>query len=129
MMEVPDEEPVEPITDEPELSGHIIARLARQLEVAVSAVGLSLAQYRLLAILGETGEAAASKLAELMAVSRPTITGVVDGLVARGLVAREAVEGDRRRVDVVLTEAGRTLIASADKEVQRRIADIRSLFS
>jgi DNA-binding MarR family transcriptional regulator len=128
-MELPPEEPVEPTTDENEPSGHIIARLARQVEVAVSAVGLSLAQYRLLAILGESGEAAASKLAELMAVSRPTITGVVDGLVARGLVAREAVEGDRRRVDVVLTEAGRTLIATADKEVQRRIADIRSFFS
>jgi len=124
MEQVPEEEaePVEP-------SGHIIARLARQVEVAVSAVGLSLAQYRLLAILGETGEAAASKLAELMAVSRPTITGVVDGLVARGLVVREGVEGDRRRVDVVLTEAGRALIAAADSEVQRRIADIRSFFS
>ena len=121
---MPDEE-VEPV----EPSGHIIARLARQVEVAVSAVGLSLAQYRLLAILGETGEAAASKLAELMAVSRPTITGVVDGLVERGLVVREGVEGDRRRVDVVLTEAGRALIAAADSEVQRRIADIRSFFS
>jgi long-chain acyl-CoA synthetase len=124
MDQVPEDE-VEPA----EPSGHIIARLARQVEVAVSAVGLSLAQYRLLAALGETGEAAASKLAELMAVSRPTITGVVDGLVERGLVVREGVEGDRRRVDVVLTEAGRALITAADSEVQRRIADIRSFFS
>jgi long-chain acyl-CoA synthetase len=114
---------------EAEATGHIIARLARQVEVSVQSFGLSFAQYRMLAILGDGGRSAASKLADLMAVSRPTVTGVVDGLVARGLVAREAVDGDRRRVDIVLTEAGKSLIAAADGEVQRRLADIRALFS
>jgi long-chain acyl-CoA synthetase len=103
--------------------GPVIARLARQLELALSTVDLTLSQYRLLSFLAEGGEAA-SVLAEKLAVSRPSVTGVVDGLVARGLVRRAEDPADRRRVKHDLTPAGRELIAAADAEVERRLADI-----
>src|SRR5262249_10526085 len=66
-------EPLEP--------GRIVARLARQIEVALAKVDLTLSQYRVLIHLCE-GREAASGLADKLAVSRPSITGVVDGLVA-----------------------------------------------
>ena len=106
--------------------GHTIARLARQIEVAVTTVDLTLSQYRVLAILGDGCEAS-SKLAEKLAVSRPSVTGVVDGLVARGLVRRDHTRGDRRRIDVGLTDAGRLLLAAADAAVEQRMERIKQL--
>jgi long-chain acyl-CoA synthetase len=103
----------------------VVARLARQLELALATVDLTLPQYRVLILLAE-GNEAASALAEKLAVSRPSVTGVVDGLVARGLVQRITVPDDRRRVDHDLTELGRRTIGSAEAEVQRRLQDILS---
>ena len=106
--------------------GHTLARLARQIEVAVTTVDLTLSQYRVLAILGD-GCAASSKLAEKLAVSRPSVTGVVDGLVARGLVRRDHTSDDRRRIDVGLTDAGRLLLSAADEAVEQRMERINQL--
>jgi long-chain acyl-CoA synthetase len=80
-------------------------------------------QYRVLGILGD-GHEAASVLADKLAVSRPSVTGVVDGLVARGLVRRDPRGADRRRIDVGLTDEGRSVLAAADAEVQRRLIEI-----
>lgn len=107
----------------PQHPGRVVARLARQVELAVATVELTLSQYRVLILLGE-GKEAASALAEKLAVSRPSVTGVVDGLVARGLVERHHVADDRRRVGHHLTDEGRRLLDSADAEVQRRLAEI-----
>jgi long-chain acyl-CoA synthetase len=106
--------------------GHTLARLARQIELAVATVNLTLAQYRVLAILGDGCEPA-SVLAEKLAVSRPSVTGVVDGLVTRGLVRRDHIEDDRRRIDVGLTDAGRMLLAAADAAVEQRMERIDQL--
>jgi long-chain acyl-CoA synthetase len=100
--------------------------LARHIELAVSTVNLTLAQYRVLAILGDGCEAA-SVLAKKLAVSRPSVTGVVDGLVARGLVRRDHTEDDKRRIDVGLTDAGRELLVAADSAVEQRMERIDQL--
>ena len=96
------------------------ARLAKQVEVALAGAGLSLPQYRALAFLAE-GAAAASALAGNLAVSRPSVTAVVDGLVTRGLVERRPDAGDRRRVHHELTTSGRRALESADRLVSERL--------
>ena len=78
------------------------ARLAKQVELALDAVDLSMPQYRVMVFLSE-GAAGASTLAGTLAVSRPTITVVVDGLVAKGYVERQGDENDRRKVHHRLT--------------------------
>jgi long-chain acyl-CoA synthetase len=112
--------------------GRVVARLARQLEVALARVDLTVSQYRVLAILdagvgglGPTGRGeGASVLADKLGVTRPSITGVVDGLVLRGLVERHPEGSDRRRIGVVLTAEGRRLLADADAEAERRLTEI-----
>lgn len=103
--------------------GRVVARLARALEVALGCVDLTLSQYRVLGILDAGGEAA-SVLADKLGVTRPSITGVVDGLVLRGLVERHPEGSDRRRIGVLLTPEGRQLLANADAEVERRLTEI-----
>ena len=97
------------------------ARLARQVERALSAVDLSLPQYRLLALLAVSQELA-SALAGLLAVRPPSVTAVVDGLVQRGLVERRPDVEDRRRVTHLLTPAGRAALSAGDEAVADRLA-------
>ena len=103
--------------------GRTAAWLAKQVEIGLGTVDLSLPQYRVLAMLEGTS-ALSSDMAERLAVRPPTVTAVVDGLVGRGLVERRTVEGDRRRVDHVLTDHGRRVLDDADSAVNARLCDI-----
>ncbi|HBW21295.1 MAG TPA: MarR family transcriptional regulator [Actinobacteria bacterium] len=88
-----------------------VLRLFRGLE-RVDA-GLTPHQYRILKLAGSGGERSA-RLAERLAVARPTLTATADGLVAAGLVHRHAEPGDRRVVRLCLTEAGQAALKRAD---------------
>ena len=103
-------------------SGHAraAARLGKVVEKAVGEVDLTLPQYRMLAYLAE-GTSAASVLAGNLAVSKPSLTALADGLVARGLVERRPAAGDRRRVDHVLTASGEDALTGADAAVEDRL--------
>lgn len=103
--------------------GRAAAWLAKQVELGLAEVNLSAPQYRVLGLLDEDS-AASTALAERLAVRPPTVTAVVDGLVARGLVQRLPVEGDRRRVDHVMTPAGLALLEAADEAVAARLTAI-----
>ena len=96
------------------------ARLTRALDVAVADTGLSLPLYRLLAFLSG-GPERGRKLARHLEVSPPSLTALVDGAVARGLVERIAVEGDRRCVDHLLTAEGAKALAAADVAVTGKL--------
>ena len=103
--------------------GRTAAWIAKQVELGLEEVGLSLPQYRVLSLL-DAGPEISSALADRLAVRPPSVTAVVDGLVARDLVERSHLEDDRRRVSHVLTASGRYLLASADEAVERRLVDI-----
>ena len=90
-----------------------LALATRSLEKAAADCDLTFPQYRVLALIA-TGDERSSLLANRLAVARPTITAVVDGLVERGLVCREAVAGDRRSIRVALTADGRGALRAAE---------------
>ena len=96
---------------------------ARALERAAAATDLTLAQFRILALIA-AGDERSSLLAERLVVAKPTITAVVDGLVERGFVAREAVAGDRRSIRVALTPAGVAALGAAQEEMTETLARI-----
>jgi long-chain acyl-CoA synthetase len=105
------------------LVGRTVARLGRHVEVALSRVDLTAAQYRALVQLAQGAEAP-SALATQLAVTKPSITGVVEGLLHRGLVDRTASIEDRRRISVDLTDEGRRVLALADQAVAARLDEI-----
>jgi DNA-binding MarR family transcriptional regulator len=88
-----------------------VMRLFRALERIDT--GLTAQQYRILKLAGAGGERSA-RLAERLAVAKPTLTATADGLVAAGYAQREAEAGDRRVVRLSLTEAGRAALDRAD---------------
>lgn len=104
--------------------GRTIARLARYVEVALQPTELTVAQYRVLCALDHGAEASTS-LAEKLAVSAPSVTTVVDGLVARGLVdRRHEAAPDRRRVSISLTPEGSALVGAARLAVAGRLSAV-----
>jgi long-chain acyl-CoA synthetase len=105
-----------------------VARLARFVEVALAGCDLSLPQYRLLSLLSE-GSVNASTLARRLVVSRPSVTALVDGLVARGMVERGTDPSDRRHVIHLVTERGATVLAEADRTAAARLQDLSAHLS
>jgi DNA-binding MarR family transcriptional regulator len=59
-----------------------------------------------------------------MGKAPPIIVAAVDGLEAKGLVARRRSSRDRRRSVVEVTDAGREMLARADVIAESVIADI-----
>jgi long-chain acyl-CoA synthetase len=103
--------------------GRVTAWLSKRVEFALAQIDLTLPQYRVLGILSE-GSAAASGLAQRLAVRPPSITAVIDGLVARGLVDRTHEESDRRRITLRLTADGERIVAAADHCVDEYLESI-----
>jgi DNA-binding MarR family transcriptional regulator len=75
--------------------------------------GLTPQQYRILRLAGAGGERSA-RLAERLAVARPTLTATADGLVSAGYLQRRAEPGDRRVVRLCLTAEGRAALGAAE---------------
>ncbi len=69
---------------------------------------ITLPRFDVMAALSRTQEGLKmSDLSGVLRVSNGNVTGIVDRLVADGLVERQAVEGDRRALRVRLTTQGR----------------------
>ena len=74
----------------------------------------------LLALL-DNGAMSPSQLAKKIMVESSTVTGVIDRLEQKGLVARTRISRDRRVITVELTEAGRRLAENAPPPIQQKI--------
>jgi DNA-binding MarR family transcriptional regulator len=98
-----------------------LARLCRLLEN--SDAGLTLPQYRLLALVAE-GDERAGSLAGRLSLSKPTVTAAVDGLVERGLVVRAVVAGDRRAVRIAITQRGIDALEAAESAMRARLQPV-----
>jgi long-chain acyl-CoA synthetase len=101
-----------------------LTRLARMLERGAG--DLSLPQFRVLALVDEGGERA-SQLADRLAVAKPTITAVVDGLVERGYLKRTADCDDRRATKITVTAAGRKALHDAEHAMHTRLYEVLAL--
>jgi DNA-binding MarR family transcriptional regulator len=113
-----------PMTDAHDMPGHL-ARRFQQIDVAVflaevEAAGhdLTPVQYAALAAIGTNHGVDQVTLAGLIAYDRTTITGVVDRLVQKGLVARQESSRDRRARELKITDAGRRTLRSITPAVE-----------
>jgi long-chain acyl-CoA synthetase len=98
-----------------------LAITARLLERALD--DMSLPQFRILLLVAVAPERA-NRLASQAAISRPSLTGVLDGLVSRGWVRRREVDGDRRGVSLEVTPPGRRALLRAQRAVATRVDEL-----
>jgi DNA-binding MarR family transcriptional regulator len=98
-----------------------LARASRVLERASGE--LSLAHYRVLSAVA-SGDERASRVANRLALGKPTVSAAVDSLCQRGLLVREGVEADQRAASLRVTAAGAALLARVETEMIGRIEDL-----
>lgn len=72
--------------------------------------GLSEARYAALLAVNTTPGITPGDLAERLSVTGATVTGLLDGLVAAGLITRSVARTDRRRQELRVTTAAQTLL-------------------
>ena len=72
----------------------------------IKSLRLTPSQFDVIATLGDTEGMTCSELSAHTLVTKGTLTGVLDRLVAKGLIRRDSVKGDRRCVKIRLTEKG-----------------------
>jgi DNA-binding MarR family transcriptional regulator len=92
-----------------EFIDHAAKHLRRIERMTVNEVGLTPPQYHLLRTLWEQNRLPLKDLAEASNCTRATITGLVDGLEAKGLVRRIPNPEDRRSLLAELTTEGQAL--------------------
>ncbi|MFC4536393.1 MarR family winged helix-turn-helix transcriptional regulator [Sphaerisporangium dianthi] len=90
------------------------------------ALNLTMQQLKVTLILAGRGSASGQELAATLGAGLGTVTGIVDRLVAQGLVTRREDPSDRRIRRVELTDAGRRMteeLIDAGLSGYRRLLD------
>lgn len=83
--------------------------------IAAEKFGITLEQFHILRHIRK-GSGSVSELAEAKGISRPAISQALDVLVSKGLVTRRQQAGDRRFVQLELTENGEELLSAIFRE-------------
>ncbi len=102
-------------------------RIWREIETGLAPLGVSMAEYSVLALLGGAGRSGLrlTELAERRMMSTAGLSRLADRLEQRGLIERRPAATDGRSYELTLTPAGRSLLRSSWR---RQHADIRRLF-
>jgi len=85
--------------------------------------GLSVPQFRALTFLRRRQGASLSDVAEHVGLTLPSMSKMIDGLVARRLVSRQTHPEDRRRVTLTLTARGQTVLQVAYEATRTCLAE------
>jgi MarR family transcriptional regulator, organic hydroperoxide resistance regulator len=67
----------------------------------------------------EHGPVSFSELTEIVSLNNSTVTGIVDRLERQNLVQRTRTARDRRRIDLVITDAGVEFVRQIPPPIQR----------
>lgn len=109
----------------------LITAVERQLTAAIAAdlepEGVTIEQWRVLAGLSDREGRSMSELASVAMLPAPTLTKIVDRLVADNLVYRRSDPYDRRRVLVLLTPRGQAFRHRLDSLVERHQSNLEEV--
>lgn len=93
--------------------------VARELTRILKDEGCTVEQWRTLALLADDSSHSMSEIAEFAMLPAPTLTRLVDRMVADNLLYRKADPHDRRRVLVRISDHGRLLHEHLAERVER----------
>ena len=99
-------------------------KLHASLNEKLEGQGIQVETWRVLATLDSGEGHTMGDLAEIVLMNPPTLTKLVDRMVAHGLVHRQLAPEDHRRVQLVLTKAGLKLVGKVRRHVEAQQEDI-----
>ena len=122
--------------ERPHLTGDPYLKLVRPLVEAylafwradsrhIRSLRMTPSQFDVIATLGDTEGLTCSELSAKTLVTKGTLTGVLDRLVSKGLIRRNAMKSDRRCTVISLTEKGNALFR---KTFEAHVSFLRPFF-
>lgn len=106
------------------LRHHVFSSLSRMEEEGCADGDLSLAQLNLILAVRGKGEVALTELAELLCVSPPSVSVMVERLVEKGLLLRERSTGDRRKVVIRVSPDAEHRIGAREEKMIATFVDL-----
>jgi DNA-binding MarR family transcriptional regulator len=85
--------------------------------------GLSVPQFRAMVMIANQPCISLSYVAENLALSLPTTSRIVTGLVNKGFLKRQPCADDRRQMSLGITSRGRSVLSGAWSAAQQSMAD------
>ncbi len=76
----------------------------------IESYGIAPEQFAAMMIIGEDSETKQSTIAQILGKGQPTVSRTLDALEKKGLVARDALETDRRAKRICLTAEGEAVL-------------------
>jgi len=116
---------VDAITDAVLGASRVLVGVASQ-SLAAATEEVTLPQYRALVVLQSRGPQPAHVLASELQIVPSSVTRLCDRLVAKGLIAREPLEGNRREVRLQVTAEGAKIVASVSRRRRRALRRVVS---
>ena len=104
-------------------------RVSRALDRALGEAGASAEQWRVLDRLSDEQGRPIGELAQDLSMNPPTMTKLIDRMVATGLVQRILDATDNRRVLVVITDAGLALYGKLSAKASDFHEDLKGTLS
>ncbi len=92
-------------------NGVALDRLSQKLE----ALGLRQTLYSVLLIIDENPGLKQQEVGQALSIQQPNLVALINELAAAGLLERQSTVGDKRSRSLVLTEAGKTRLAEANR--------------
>lgn len=81
-------------------------------------LGLTAPQLLLMQAIARASEASIGEISRAVSLSQATVTSILDRLEKRQLLYRQRSEQDKRKVHIVLTDEGLTMLANAPTPLQ-----------
>jgi len=91
--------------------------------------GLSMPQFRAMVMIRNEPDTSLSTVAEYLALSLPTTSRIVTGLVDKGFLKRGGCAEDRRQCSLGITGRGQTVLNAAWSAAQKSLAEQIEQFS
>lgn len=101
----------------------IIQAIEMNSKKLVKRVGLTGPQLVILQEIARCGEVTAGEIARAVSLSQATVTGILERMEKRGLLARQRSESDKRRIMVRITATGRQLLEEAPPLMQEAFVE------
>jgi len=84
---------------------------------------ISIPQFRTMRFIQRNPDSSLSDLAEHLGLTLPSVSKLVDGLVKQKLISRNTSVEDRRKITLLLTEAGTSIVDSARADARANLAE------
>ena len=88
--------------------------------------GIQAAQFRLLYHLTVSPMISMSTLGNILYISKPYMTTLIDSLVAEGLVERNPDSQDRRVINISITDKGKERLMSIRSDIRQQLKTVLS---